>query len=90
MRITGELESVRQSETQYRSELFEKETEETPDNPKYNIMGYYDYELVHGFEKKLIQVLSASKIGGATTARLNMTNFDIEIGGLKKAVSMGG
>lgn len=90
MRITGELESVRQSETQYRSELFEKETEETPDNPKYNIMGYYDFELVHGFEEKLIEVLSASKIGGATTARLNMTNFDIEIGGLKKAVSMGG
>lgn len=90
MRLSGEIESVHQIETQYRSELFEKETEEIPENPKYNIASYFDYELVHGFEEKLIEVLSASKIGGATTARLNMTNFDIEIGGLKKAVSMGG
>lgn len=90
MKLSGELESVNQIENQYRSELFEKETEEAPENPKYNIMGYYDYELVHGFEEKLIKVLSASKVGGATTARLNMKTFDIEIGGLKKAVSMGG
>ncbi len=90
MRFAGELEAVRQNETQYKSELFEKETEEVPENPKYNIFSYYDYDIVHGFEEKLVEILSASKVGGATTARLNMTNFDIEIGGLSKAVSMGG
>ncbi|MEG2012904.1 MAG: AAA family ATPase [Anaerovoracaceae bacterium] len=90
MQLTGELGVIRQNEIQYRSELFEKETEETPENPKYNIFGYYDYELVHGFEKKLIEVLKTSKIGGATTARLNMKNFDLEINNLNKAVSMGG
>ncbi|HCT64536.1 MAG TPA: AAA family ATPase [Lachnospiraceae bacterium] len=90
MRFYGELEAVQQNEIQYKSELFEKETEDTPENPKYNIFSYYDYDIVHGFEEKLIEVLSASKIGGSTTARLNMTNFDIDIGGLKKAVSMGG
>lgn len=90
MRFAGELEAVRQNETQYKSELFEKETEEVPENPKYNIFSYYDYDIVHGFEEKLVEILSSSKVGGATTARLNMTNFDIEIGGLTKAVSMGG
>lgn len=35
-------------------------------------------------------ILAASKVGGAATARLNMENFDIEIGGFKKSVSMGG
>ncbi|MDD3307948.1 MAG: AAA family ATPase [Acetobacterium sp.] len=90
MKYAGELEAVRQNETQYRSELFEKETEAIPENPTYDIFAYYDYDLVHGFENKLIEILSAAKIGGATTARLDMTNFDIEIGGLKKAVSMGG
>lgn len=90
MRLSGELDVVRQNEAQYNSELFEKETEEIPEEPKFNILGYYDYDLVHGFEMKLIEILKASKIGGASTARLNMKSFDIEIGGLKKAVSMGG
>lgn len=90
MQLSSELSIIRQNEIQYKSELFEKETEETPENPKYNIFGYYDYDLVHGFEKKLIEILKASKIGGATTARLNMKNFDIEINSLGKAVSMGG
>lgn len=90
LRLSSELDVVKQDETQYKSELFEKETEEEPENPKYNIFGYYDYDLVHGFETKLIEVLKESHIGGATTARLNMKNFDIEIGGLKKAVSSGG
>lgn len=90
MRFAGELEAVRQNETQYKSELFEKETEEIPENPKFNIFSYYDYDIIHGFEEKLVEILSASKVGGSTTARLNMTNFDIEIGGLTKAVSMGG
>ncbi len=90
MQLSSELNIIRQNEIQYKSELFEKETEETPENPKYNIFGYYDYDLVHGFEKKLIEMLKASKIGGATTARLNMKNFDVEINSFSKAVSMGG
>lgn len=90
MQLSSELNVIRQNEIQYKSELFEKEAEETPENPKYNIFGYYEYDLVHGFEKKLIDMLKASKIGGATTARLNMKNFDIEINSLSKAVSMGG
>lgn len=90
MRLSGELDVVRQNENLYRSELFEKETEETPENPKYDIISRFDYDTIHGFEEILIDILSKSKVGGAMTARLNMTNFDIEIAGLKKAVSMGG
>lgn len=90
IRLSSELEVVRQSENQYRSDLFSKETEETPETSKHNIFEDYDYDIVHGFEEKLKEILSASKIGGAATARLNMENFDIEIGGFKKSVSMGG
>ena len=90
IRLSSELEVIRQSENQYRSDLFSKETEETPETSKHNIFENYDYDVVHGFEEKLKEILSASKIGGAATARLNMENFDIEIGGFKKSVSMGG
>ncbi len=90
IRLTSELEIVRQNETQYRSELFKKETEETSEPSKHNIYEDYDYDIIHGFEEKLREILQASKIGGAASARLNMENFDIEIGGFKKSVSMGG
>lgn len=90
IRITSELEVVRQDETQYRSDLFSKETEETSKPEKYNIFEDYEYDIIHGFEEKLRETLAASKVGGVETARLNMENFDIEIGGLKKSVSMGG
>lgn len=90
IRLTSELEIVRQNETQYRSELFNKETEEISESSKHNIYEDYDYDIIHGFEEKLREILLASKIGGAASARLNMENFDIEIGGFKKSVSMGG
>ena len=90
VRLTSELDIVRQNETQYRSELFNKETEETSESSKHNIFEDYDYDIIHGFEEKLREILQASKIGGAASARLNMENFDIEIGGFKKSVSMGG
>lgn len=90
IRLTSELEIVRQNETQYRSELFNKEPEETSEPSKHNIYEDYDYDIIHGFEEKLREILQASKIGGAASARLNMENFDIEIGGFKKSVSMGG
>lgn len=90
IRLSSELEVIRQNETQYKSELFSKETEENPEDSKHNIFEDYDYDIIQGFEKKLRKILQASQIGGATTARLNMENFDIEIGGLKKSVSMGG
>lgn len=90
IRLTSELEIVRQNETQYRSELFNKETEEASEPSKHNIYEDYDYDIIHGFEEKLREILQASKIGGAASARLNMENFDIEIGGFKKSVSMGG
>ncbi len=90
IRLTSELAIVRQNETQYRSELFNKETEEASEPSKHNIYEDYDYDIIHGFEEKLREILQASKIGGAASARLNMENFDIEIGGFKKSVSMGG
>ena len=90
MRLSGELDFVRQDEIQYSSELFNKETEEVSRPSKYNVFEDYDYDLIKGFEDKLRQILKASHIGGASSARLNMENFDIEIDGLKKSVSMGG
>lgn len=90
IRLMSELDVVQRNETQYNSELFNKETEETVVHSKHNIFEDYSYEIIHGFEKKLKTILQDAKIGGATSARLNMENFDIEIGGFKKSVSMGG
>lgn len=90
IRLTSELEIVRQNEIQYRSELFSKENEDASEISKHNIFEDFDYDIIRGFEEKLREILQASKIGGATSARLNMENFDIEIGGFKKSVSMGG
>lgn len=90
IRLTSELDVVRQNETQYRSELFSKETEETSELSKYNIYEDFDSDIIHGFEDRLREILQASKVGGAASARLNMETFDIEIGGFKKSVSMGG
>lgn len=90
VRLTSELDIIRQNETQYRSELFKKESEDATEPSKHNIYKDYDYEIIHGFEEKLREILKASKIGGAASARLNMENFDIEIDGFKKSVSMGG
>jgi hypothetical protein len=90
IRVVSELEIVRQNEIQYKSDLFNKETEEPSELSTHNIYEDYDYDIIHGFEEKLREILKASKIGGADSARLNMENFDIEIGGFKKSVSMGG
>lgn len=90
IRAAGELEIVRESEIQYRAELFEKETEAPPEKQTHSIMEDFSYKLIKGFEENLQHVLTESKVGGASTARLNMETFDVEIGGLKKAVSMGG
>lgn len=60
---------VRQHEAQYRSELCNKETEETSAPFKHNIYENYDYDIIHGFKEKLIEILQASKIGGAASTR---------------------
>lgn len=90
IRISGELDCLRKNELQYKKELFDKETEEEPVVTKRKIADFFDYNLIHGFEENLIKVLTASKIGGADTARLNMQNFDIEINGKSKLATMGG
>ncbi len=90
VRVSGELAEVKQTEAQYRSELFDKENEEKPEVHKHNIYEDFGYDVISGFEEKLREILSASKIGGAATARLNMENFDIEIDGKKKSVISGG
>ncbi|MCD2436639.1 hypothetical protein LQE88_11745 [Acidaminococcus sp. NSJ-142] len=88
--IASELNTLRQYESQYRKELFDKETEEEPATVKHKIAAGFDYDLIDGFEQKLQTILKASKIGGSSTARLNMKSFDIEINGISKIALMGG
>ena len=90
IRLKSELDVIHKNEIQYKSELFQKETEETVESSKHNIFEDYSYNLIHGFEEKLKSILQDTKVGGADSVRINMENFDIEIGGLKKSVSMGG
>lgn len=90
IRLKSELDVIRKNEIQYKNELFQKETEETAEPSKHNIFEDYSYDLIHGFEEKLKSILQDTKVGGADSVRVNMENFDIEISGLKKSVSMGG
>lgn len=90
IRWQDELERIHQEEVQYSADLFKKETEEEPKEIKYNILTSYEYDLVNGFEKELISVLKSSNFGGASSARLNMKSFDIEIDGHSKPTCMGG
>lgn len=90
IRWQDELERIHQEEVQYSADLFEKETEEDPKEVKYNILTSYEYDLVNGFEKELIAALTNSNFGGASSARLNMKSFDIEIDGHSKPTCMGG
>ena len=90
IRWKDELERIHQDEVQYSADLFEKETKEEPKEVKYNILTSYEYDLVNGFEKELMSALKSSNFGGATSARLNMKSFDIEIGGHSKSTCMGG
>lgn len=88
--IASELNTLKQYESQYRKELFDKETEEEPTAVKHKIAAGFDYDLIDGFEQKLRTILKASKIGGSSTAHLNMKSFDIEINGISKIALMGG
>lgn len=90
IRWQDELERIHQEEIQYSADLFEKETEEDPKKVKYNIFASYEYNLVNGFEKELITALTNSNFGGASSSRLNMNSFDIEIEGHSKPTCMGG
>lgn len=90
IRWQDELDRIHQEEVQYNADLFEKETEEDPKETKYNILSSYEYDLVNGFEKELIAALTSSNFGGASSARLNMKSFDIEIDGHSKPTCMGG
>lgn len=89
-RVAGELKAIRETENLYRAELEAKETEEVPKDVTHNILADYAYDVVQGYEEKLRAILTASKIGGAATARLNMETFDVQIGGKKKSVANGG
>lgn len=90
IRYQDEINRIKQEEIQYNSDLFAKETEEDPKEIKYNIFSSYEYNLINGFEKELQSVLTKSNFGGASSARLNMKSFDIEIDGHSKPTCMGG
>ena len=90
IRLSSELEIIRENEYELRNELYEKETQETPKSVEYHIKDDFTPQLIHGLEDRLRYILRESKFGGAETARLNMDIFDIEINKMKKAVFSGG
>lgn len=90
MQMHFELASLKEIETEFGTDLFIQETKEDEAINKYNIFSQFDLQLIQAFEEKLKYALEKSKIGGASSARLNMKSFDIEIDNINKASSMGG
>jgi len=88
--INKELDVIQQEERGFSSELFEKETEEEPTEVKHDINQFFDLETVQAFQEKLIAILQACHYQGASSARLNMETFDLEVGGRPKSISNGG
>lgn len=86
----NELDIIHQDEIDFGADLFERETEEEPSEVKFNIFSYFNHSLISEYENELQSALEGSKIGGASTSRLNMKSFDIEIDNKSKATSMGG
>ena len=88
--LNKELDVIQQEERGFSSELFEKETEEDPIEAKHDINQFFDHETVQAFQEKLIAILQACHYQGASSARLNMETFDLEVGGRSKSISNGG
>jgi hypothetical protein len=88
--INKELEVLEKEARSLNLELSGKETEEEPIELKHDINQFYDSELLQSLQEKLIAILNTCHYEGATSARLNMETFDLEIGGRPKALSNGG
>ena len=88
--INKEIDVIQREQRGFSSELYEKETEEEPTAVKHDINQFFDHETVHAFQEKLIAILQACHYQGASSARLNMETFDLEVGGRSKALSNGG
>lgn len=89
-RVNDKIQYLTTTKEQYDADITEKENEEETKNPTYDIKKYFDYDLIDEFQDMLIDILKASKIGGASSARFDVDSFDIEIDNKHKASSMGG
>ncbi|NEW62264.1 AAA family ATPase [Granulicatella sp. zg-ZJ] len=72
------------------SDLHEKEIEDDSKPEKYNIINIFEQQLISEYEKKLISTFESVKFGGASSVRINLTSFDIEIDNKSKPSCMGG
>lgn len=90
IQLHQELEIINKDERRYSLDLTEKEKESDSKLPPLKISDSYDIDLVRGYEEELISTLKKCKIGGASSARLNITTFEIEIDNHSKSTCMGG
>ena len=88
--LNKEIEVIQSEERGFGADLYQKETEEEPTEVKHDINQFFDLETVQAFQEKLISILQVCHYQGASSARLNMETFDLEVGGRAKAISNGG
>jgi len=88
--INKELTVIQREERNFGADLFEKETEEEPTEIKQDINQFFDLETIQAFQEKLIAILQACHYPGASSARLDLDTFDLEVGGRAKSISNGG
>lgn len=79
IRLKSELDVIHKNEIQYKTELFQKETEEAVEPSKHNIFEDYSYDLIHGFEEKLKSILQDTKVGGADSVRVNRKTSTLKL-----------
>lgn len=91
IQLNSQIEMIQSEQRQYSSELFEEETTTIEKDTRFEIVDRFDRAEVFAYEEMLISILKASKIGSASSARLNIgATFDVELNGFSKATTMGG
>ena len=88
--LNKEIAVIQSEERGFGADLYQKETEEEPDEVKHDINQFFEFGTIKAFQDKLIAILQACHYQGASSARLNMDTFDLEVGGRVKAISNGG
>lgn len=91
IQLNSQIEMIQSEQRQYSSELFEEETTTIEKDARFEIVDRFDRAEVFAYEEMLISILKASKIGSASSARLNIgATFDVELNGFSKSTTMGG
>jgi len=89
--LSKELEFIQNEEKRLSEEATSMEKEKDAPNERYDIVQYFDDDLMFAFNENLKTILKACHYEGHASARLSLREtFDLEVGGKNKSMIAGG